>query len=135
MSKAKATKASLKDPVELITRKTGNWWHDDRRNWCAYCGRKLIWEKNAAGERNASRDHVFPKSNGGGVTIPSCVSCNRAKANRSAAEFLTSKYFAQNRGKRSETEWSLRDLWLVMAMEAVLQAKRDSVAWPDDKTA
>lgn len=112
------------EPDMLIRRKTGDWWQDDRRNWCAYCGVKLDWEKNGDGKQRASRDHVIPKSNGGRVTIPSCVSCNKAKANRSAAEFLSSKYFAQNRGKRSKTEWSLRDLWLVMAMEAVLQAKR-----------
>jgi len=135
MSKAKPKKAPSKDPVELIARKTGNWWQDDRRNWCAYCGKKLLWERNTAGRQGASRDHVLPKSNGGGITIPSCVGCNKAKADRSAAEFLTSKYFAQNRGKRPETEWSLRDLWLVMAMEAVLQAKRHSVTWPGDKTA
>lgn len=124
------------EPAKLIRKKTGDWWKDDRRNWCAYCGVKLVWEKNSAGKpQHASRDHVIPKSNGGRTTIPSCVSCNKAKANRSAAEFVASKYFAQNRGKRPETEWSLRDLWLVMAMEAVLQAKRHSVAWPDDKPA
>lgn len=132
MSKAKATKAPPKDPVKLINRKTGDWWQDDRRNWCAYCGTQLFWEKNKpGGNPSATRDHVLPKSSGGKVKIPSCGGCNKAKANRSAVEFLASEYFAQNRGKQPETEWSLRDLWLVMAMEAVLQAKRHSVAWPD----
>ena len=134
MSKAKTVKALPKDPAKLISCATGNWWQDDRRNWCAYCGKKLVWEKNTAAQQSATRDHVLPKSNGGKVMIPSCVGCNKAKANRSAAEFVTSKYFAQNRGKRPETEWSLRDLWLVMAMEAVLQAKRHSVAWPDSES-
>ncbi len=117
-------------PVKLIRRKTGDWWQDERRDWCAYCGKKLDWAMNGPGRTpQATRDHVIPKSHGGGITIPSCAGCNRAKATRSAAEFLTSAYFAQNRGKRS-TQWSLRDLWLVMAMASVDLAHRHSDEWP-----
>ncbi len=118
------------EPAKLIRRKTGDWWQDERRHWCAYCGKRLEWEKDGTGKKHhATRDHVIPRSHGGGVTIPSCAACNNAKGKRSAAEFLTSAYFAQNRGKR-DTEWSLRDLWLVMAMASVDLAHRHSREWP-----
>lgn len=117
-------------PVSLIRRKTGDWWQDDRRNWCAYCGRKLEWDRNAPGKSFATSDHVVAKCHGGSLTIPSCGPCNKAKGTRSAADFLTSPYFNQNRGKRPATEWSLRDLWLVMAMAAVHLADRDSKQGP-----
>ena len=120
------------EPVKLIQKKTGDWWQDERHHWCAYCGAKLDWGKNTRGKKpHATRDHVIPKSYGGSVTIPSCMGCNKAKGRRSAAEFINSPYFAQNRGKRS-TEWSLRDLWLVMAMASIHLAQRHSDEWRGD---
>jgi len=119
------------EPEKLIRRKTGDWWQDDRCNWCAYCGRGLTTASTAAAKRRLTRDHVIPKSHGGSLTIPSCRSCNKAKGNRSAAEFMTSAYFAQNRTIRLETQWSLRDLWLAMAMASVKLALRHDGKSPD----
>ena len=110
-------------PVGLIRRKTGDWWQDDRRNWCAYCGSALSTEKTAKPKHRFTKDHVVPRSSGGDLTIPSCFSCNKAKGNRSSADFLVSKYFLSVRGKRT-TEWSLRDLGLVMAMASVHRARK-----------
>ena len=114
------------EPIKLIQRKTGAWWEDERRNWCAYCGRKLEWDQNSSSKQLATRDHVIPRSHGGALTVPSCAPCNIAKGKRSAAEFLTSAYFTQNRGKRPKTEWPLQNLWLVMAMASVELAQRHS---------
>jgi 5-methylcytosine-specific restriction endonuclease McrA len=120
------------EPIKLIRRKTGDWWQGERQHWCAYCGKKLDWDRNRPGQQqHATRDHVIPRSHGGSITIPSCTGCNKAKGGRSTAEFINSPYFAQNRGKRA-TEWSLRDLWLVMAMASVDLAHRCSDEWPGD---
>lgn len=120
------------EPIKLIQQKTGDWWRDERRNWCAYCGCGLQWDKNRAGRnQHASRDHVIAKSRGGTLTIPCCVSCNRAKKNRSVADFLTSPEFDKIRSENAAKGWSLRDLWLVMAMASVNLAHRHSDEWPD----
>ncbi|MBS9720375.1 hypothetical protein JYU29_06725 [Tianweitania sp. BSSL-BM11] len=110
------------NPTKLINRKVGNWWADDRKNWCAYCGVALEVGGNQPNMR--TRDHVMPRTHKGtAVTIPACRCCNQAKANRSMPEFLSSKYFAEVRDRKLANSWSLRDLWLVTALAAVEQAK------------
>lgn len=44
----------------------------DKHVQCSYCG-KFIHEKKL------TRDHVWPKSKGGLIKTPSCLSCNIAK--------------------------------------------------------
>lgn len=51
---------------------------------CAYCGKKVSLEK-------VTRDHVVPKSKGGGNTVenilPSCKKCNGSKGDMNLEEF------------------------------------------------
>ncbi len=54
---------------------------------CAYCDEKLTRD-------NLTRDHVIPRSKGGGGgdnLVPSCGPCNRAKANHSLLYFLVKR--------------------------------------------
>ncbi len=54
------------------------------RPHCAYCDVELT-------RSTLTRDHVIPRSAGGGPgenLVPSCAPCNRAKGNRSLLEFL-----------------------------------------------
>lgn len=112
------------DPSNLITRKTGDWWSDDRRNWCAYCGTQIA--KEAAGKvEMRTKDHVIPRAHGGThVKIPACRPCNQQKAATGMPQFLLSDYFAKVRRRKRPNSWSLRDLWLVMALAAVEQARQ-----------
>ncbi len=128
------TAVQAPDPVALIARKTGDWWQDDRRNWCAYCGTALDFSANKPGSVNATRDHVIPKSHKAeGIKIPACLPCNRARAAMSLPEFLASGYFDTVRKMISSRAWSLRDLWLVLAYAAARQAYRHSDEWPGKK--
>jgi len=123
-------------PAALIARKTGNWWQDDRRNWCAYCGRPIDFSANKAGQALATRDHVIPKSHKiQGVKIPACLPCNSARGAMSLPEFLVHPYFDNVRKKCDATSraWSLRDLWLVLAYAAAEQAYRHSDEWAEKK--
>jgi hypothetical protein len=131
MSKAKAAKTLPKDPADLIARKTGDWWQDERRNCCAYCGRQMRRRKGPSPAlTGATRDHVIPRAhNGGFVTVPSCRECNQAKGSLGLPEFLSSDYFAA-RSIRRPSQWTLRDLWLAVAMEAVMQARYHAAKWP-----
>lgn len=120
------------EPIKLIKRRTGDWWQDDRRNWCAYCGVQIGDE---AGKPAAAptKDHVFPKAHKGRhVTIPACKPCNQKKGNTVLPDFLLTDYFARVRDMRRPNKWSLTDLWLVMAMAAVEQARTNADKWPDD---
>jgi len=120
---------SKTNPISLINKKTGNWWADHRKDWCAYCGVAL--EKGGTRPATATRDHVFPRAHQGRhVTIPSCRCCNQAKANKSLAEFMLTPHFNQARERRLPHQWPLRDLWLVMALAAVEQARSFSDEWP-----
>lgn len=132
MSKARPTKALPKDPVELISRKTGDWWQDERRRWCAYCGRQMRLRKGPSPAlTGATRDHVIPRAHQGRfVTVPCCRECNQAKGSSSLPEFLCSEYFVKVRGIKRPSQWPLRDLWLAVAMEAVMQARHHAAAWP-----
>jgi hypothetical protein len=126
------SKSDETNPVALISRKTGNWWQDDRRNWCAYCGRPIDFSANKAGQAMATRDHVIPKSHKiHGVKIPACRPCNTARGAISLPEFLAHPYF-DNVRKKCEADthaWSLRNLWLVLAYVAAEQAYRHSDEW------
>ncbi len=54
------------------------------RPYCAYCNELLT-------RSTLTRDHVVPRSAGGGPgdnLVPSCAPCNRAKADLSLLEFL-----------------------------------------------
>ncbi len=120
------------DPASLIHRKTGSWWTDDRRNWCAYCGTAIL--RSRQNKANATRDHVIPRAHKGRhVTIPCCKPCNAAKAAQSLPEFMLSRYFETVRSKPSERRWPLRDLWLVVALAAVEQAREHENARPPAK--
>lgn len=44
----------------------------DGKVQCSYCG---IFENYDT----ITRDHVYPKSKGGSITVPCCYSCNEAK--------------------------------------------------------
>lgn len=115
------------NPASLITRKTGNWWCDERRNWCAYCGAGIGGER----QRTATRDHVVPRAHKGRhVTIPCCGECNRQKGRQSLPEFMLTNYFTKVRAAGNGHAWPLRDLWLVMALAAVEQARNNSAEWP-----
>ena len=41
---------------------------------CSYCGKEFD-------ESNFTKDHVLPKSKGGGKVVPCCYECNQLKAN------------------------------------------------------
>lgn len=113
------------EPSNLIVRKTGDWWKDDRRNWCAYCGERIA-KASDAGDRVAllTRDHVISKAHKGRhVTIPSCRPCNQEKGSDGLPQFLLSDYFDKVRKRKRPNCWPLRDLWLVMALAAVEQAR------------
>ena len=122
----------MADPAALIARRTGDWWQDDRRNWCAYCG-IAVKPKGAVakGQEIATRDHVMPRAHKGRhVTIPACQPCNREKGATGLPAFLLSDYFSKRRDSARPNRWPLRDLWLVMALAAVEQARSESEAWP-----
>jgi hypothetical protein len=123
MGKAKPAGAAA-DPVALITKKTGDWWQDDRRNWCAYCGVSLGNTADANFKRKRTYDHVIPRAHKGRhVTIPACLPCNANKGKTGLPEFMVGDYFSSIRQTRNPNQWSLRDLWLVMALAAVEQAR------------
>ncbi len=129
LSMAGAKTAETADPAALIVRKTGDWWQDDRRNWCAYCGVALS-RKDSALEK-PTRDHIISRMHKGRhVTIPSCRPCNTNKGKYGLPEFMLSKYFVTVRQAKRPNQWSLRDLWLVMAMAAVEQARSNAASWP-----
>lgn len=82
-----------------------------------------------------TRDHVIPRAHKGKhVTIPCCNTCNVKKSSVGLPEFMLTQYFSDIRAKKHPHQWSLRDLWLVMAMAAVEQA-RSMHGWPADKDA
>ncbi len=121
----KAELAGTTGPAALISRRTGDWWQDDRRNWCAYCGSGLGKENATNGKR--TRDHVIPRAHKGRhVTIPACQPCNVQKGKVGLPEFMLTDYFSSVRATRKPNRWSLCDLWLVMALAAVEQARSNT---------
>jgi len=111
------------EPIALLKQRTGDWWQDERRHWCAYCG-KAVAKKPENNASPLTRDHVIPRAHKGRhVTIPACKPCNQKKGNAGMPDFLLSDYFSAARQKRRPNQWSLANLWLVLAMAAVEQAR------------
>lgn len=118
------------DPAVLISRKTGDWWKDERRNWCAYCGIGLT-EGSAPEKTRLTRDHVIPRAHKGRhVTIPCCRECNVKKGKAGLPEFMQTQHFGSVREAKLPNQWSLCDLWLVVAWAAVEQAREHADVWP-----
>jgi len=111
----------------LLSDALGNWWQDDRRKWCAYCGiaMKLRCAKGVPiPPQKATRDHVIPRKHRGGlVTIPACRACNEAKGAMSVPEFLFSNYFAEKRRHKHRNQWPVEHLWIVSALAAVKRSR------------
>ena len=113
--------------LSLISDVLGDWWKDDRRGWCAYCGIPMK-QRCAAGKpvppQMATRDHVIPRKHKGGlVTVPACRSCNSAKGTMSLPEFLMSAYFAEKRRHRHRHQWPVETLWMVTAFAALRRSR------------
>jgi hypothetical protein len=115
-----------KEAYALVSHALGNWWTDERRNWCAYCGipMRLRHQKGMpVPATKLTRDHIIPKKHkGGGLTIPACRGCNEAKSTLSLQEFLLTNYFLERRKRRHKNQWPTRTLWLVLAAAALKNA-------------
>ena len=111
----------------LLREALGDWWRDDRRNWCAYCGipmKMRLGPGMPVPPQKATRDHVIPKKHdGGSTTIPACFACNQAKGTMSVPEFLFSAYFAGKRKHRHRNQWPIEHLWLVTALAAAKRSR------------
>jgi hypothetical protein len=111
--------------VFKLARETrSDWWTDDRRNWCAYCGIKMRL-KTTLGlpvpPTKFTRDHVVPrKTNTVSLTIPACRACNSAKGTLSLQEFMLTDHFVNKRKHRHRNQWSTEQLRRVAAV-AVLK--------------
>lgn len=112
---------------DLLFDALGDWWGDDRRKWCAYCGipMKLRCAKGKPiPPQKSTKDHVIPKTHDGGlVTIPACRSCNQAKGTLSMPEFLLGEHFIEKRKQKHGNQWPVEDLWLVTALAAVKRSR------------
>jgi hypothetical protein len=112
---------------DLLCDALGDWWKDDRRRWCAYCGiaMKLRCAKGKPiPTQKATRDHVIPKKHSGGlITIPACYACNQAKGAMSIPEFLFCGYFTQKRTQKHRNQWPIAHLWMVTALAAVKRSR------------
>jgi len=117
---------------DLLCEALGDWWKDDRRNWCAYCGIPMklrCAEGKPIPPQKATRDHVIPKKhNGGLVTIPACKSCNQAKGTMSVPEFLFSDYFMKKRKHKHRNQWPVEHLWMVTALAAVRRSRSGALS-------
>jgi hypothetical protein len=109
---------------DLLGAALGDWWRDDRRHWCAYCGIAMK-QRSGTGKpippQKATRDHVIPRKHGGGgsIRIPACLACNQAKGALSVPEFLRSAYFEHVRTRKHRHQWPVAHLWLVTALAAM----------------
>ncbi len=118
-----------KDPLDTacgqLKTMLGDWWKDERRRCCAYCGvpMKLRCPKGQPIPQNKrTKDHVIPKKhNGRGLTVPACFSCNQAKGAASLQEFLLSDYYANQ--KKHKPHWQVKDLWMVASLAALGKAR------------
>lgn len=114
---------------ELLRKELGNWWQDERRRWCAYCGIPMRLRKPAAGQpippTKSTREHIIPRrdrpeaSSSPSLTIPACRGCNAAKNMYSLPEFLQSDYFMERRKHRHGNQWPEERLWQVLALAAL----------------
>lgn len=116
------------DAAGLLGDALGDWWKDDQRRWCAYCGiaMKVRCAKGIPiPPQKATWDHVIPKKHDGGlVTIPACRSCNEAKGAMPVPEFLFSTYFLAKRRQKHRNQWPVEQLWMVTALAAVKRSRR-----------
>jgi hypothetical protein len=111
------------DTVQRVLKRArdalGDWWTDDRRNWCAYCGIKMRLRTTPGLPIPATkftRDHVVPRqSNAVSLTIPACRACNSAKGTLPLQEFLLTDYFINARKHRHKHQWPIGRLRLVAA--------------------
>lgn len=71
----------------------------------------------------STQDHIVPKAHRPpatpGTTIPACRKCNEAKGKRTLPEFFLSRHFKKVRTRSDQHQWSMRDLWLAMALASV----------------
>ncbi len=49
-------------------------------------------------DRSKTKDHVYPKSRGGTVTVKACQLCNRAKRDMSLEEFRAKTFATSSEG-------------------------------------
>lgn len=115
--------------ARLLAEELGNWWADDRRRWCAYCGRPMRL-RLAAGvpvpAQKATRDHLIPRAHGGSrVTVPACRACNTAKGALALPQFLASPAFAEIRRHNHSHRWPLHALWMAAALAALDRAETE----------
>ena len=101
------------DSSTVVLKKAGDWWKDDRRDFCAYCGIHMRRRKGPSTARtHASRDHIIPRAHKRpSVTIPACRGCNGEKGRLWLSEFVKTVYFAAIRARRNPRQWSLDQLW------------------------
>lgn len=86
--------------------------------FCAYCGIPLI-DRPGATHQRLTRDHVFPRSFGGRLTVPACKHCNGEKGNADLATWLASPPLQQRRrqvqhleGVSQPWDWVRWTLWV-----------------------
>jgi len=119
---------SVKAGIKNISNSMGDWWKDDRRKWCAYCGipMKIRCVAGTAVPMNKlTRDHILPrklKFTESGLTIPACRSCNQAKGALSLPEFMAGEYFSKIRKCKHRNKWPLDELWKVLGLAAFIQS-------------
>lgn len=66
---------------------------------CAYCTKTLYKsQKPTSGEYSYTKDHVFPKKNGGTLLVPCCRKCNQDKRDYTPYEWLA--YLIENEDYR-----------------------------------
>ncbi|MEE9315473.1 MAG: HNH endonuclease [Rhizobiaceae bacterium] len=115
---------SVSKGYKLIRQSMGDWWKDDRKKWCAYCGipMKLRCASGATvPPHKSTRDHIIPKkyTNNRKLTIPACRSCNQAKGQQSLAEFMAGEHFEAIRKIKHRHKWTDESLWTVAGMAAL----------------
>jgi len=64
---------------------------------CPYCGHKMKAYGNTDDPRYATRDHVFPRCNGGHATVRCCRQCNQHKAHFTLNEWRLALCLRQRR--------------------------------------
>ena len=116
-------------PAALLSDEIGNWWADERRRWCAYCGQpmRLRWQVGKpVPPQKSTRDHLIPRAHGGSkITIPACRGCNSAKGKLSVSEFLASPAFNTIREHKHTNRWPLHVLWQAVALAALDRAETE----------
>ena len=68
-----------------------------RRPRCWYCGHPLL-NSMPIRDRSKTKDHVYPRSRGGTVTVKACQLCNRAKRDQTLEEFRAKSFATSSDG-------------------------------------